>query len=36
MIMLVFVYMFIFGSVFHMCEKVYIFCVSDPDLLHLT
>jgi hypothetical protein len=35
MIMLVFVYMFIFGSIFHIWEKTCIFCVSDPVQLHL-
>jgi hypothetical protein len=30
MIKLVFVYMFIFGSIFYIWEKICIFCVSDP------
>jgi hypothetical protein len=30
MIMLVFVYMFIFGSIFHIWEKTCIFCLSEP------
>jgi hypothetical protein len=36
MILLVFVYMFIFGSVFHVWEKTCGLCVSQPGLLHLT
>jgi hypothetical protein len=36
MIMLVFVYMFIFGSIFDIWEKTCSFCVSDPGSLHLT
>jgi hypothetical protein len=36
MIILGFVYMFIFGSVFHIWEKTYGFRVSDSGLLHLT
>jgi hypothetical protein len=35
MIMLVFVYMFIFGSISHIWEKNCGLCVSDPGLLHL-
>jgi hypothetical protein len=36
MIMLVFVHMFICGSVFHIWEKTCSFCVSNTGLLHLT
>jgi hypothetical protein len=36
MIMLVFVYMFIFGSIFYVWEKTSGFCVSDPGLVHIT
>jgi hypothetical protein len=36
MIMLIFVYMFIFGSIFHIWEKTCGLCVSEPGLLHLT
>jgi hypothetical protein len=36
MVMLVFVYMFIFGSIFHIWEKTRGFCFSNPGLLHLT
>jgi hypothetical protein len=35
MIMLVFVYMFIFESIFHIWEKTCNLCVSEPGLLHL-
>jgi hypothetical protein len=34
--MLVFVYIFLFGSVFHVWKKTFSFCVSDPGWLHLT
>jgi hypothetical protein len=34
--MLVFVCMFVFGSILHVWEKTCSFCVSDPGLLHLT
>jgi hypothetical protein len=34
-IMLVFVHMFIFGSIFHIWEKTYGLCLSEPGLLHL-
>jgi hypothetical protein len=33
---LVFVYVFIFGSIFHIWEKIWSFYVSDPALFHLT
>jgi hypothetical protein len=33
---LIFVYMFIFGCIFHGWEKTWGFCVSDPGLLHIT
>jgi hypothetical protein len=36
MIMLGFVYMFIFGSFFHVWEKTCSFFVSEPGLHHLT
>jgi hypothetical protein len=36
MTMLVFVYMFIIGTIFHIWEKTCGFCVSEPGLLHLT
>jgi hypothetical protein len=36
MIMLVFVYMFFFGSIFHVWKKTCRFCVSNHGWLHLT
>jgi hypothetical protein len=36
MVMLVFVDMFVFGSIFHVWEKTCSLCVSEPGLLHLT
>jgi hypothetical protein len=36
MIMFVFVYMFFFGSIFHIGEKTCVLCLSEPALLHLT
>jgi hypothetical protein len=35
-IMFVFVCMFIFGSIFHIWEKICDVCLSEPGLLHLT
>jgi hypothetical protein len=36
MIMLVFMYMFIFGSIFHVWEKTCSLCVSEAGLFHIT
>jgi hypothetical protein len=36
MIMFVFIYIFIFGSIFHIWEKACGLCLSEPSLLYLT